>query len=283
MVSVTMSKGPGGPGGLSGDAPRATFHVVPPPPPRPRTGTSELAIARAMALLFNLLVIASFLLLAPDVPPRSEEPPSISVDLVQEPKPQPQPQPEPEPQPQPEEQPVEERTFTRSGATDDPVTPGYDEEPAEEEPVEVETQPEEKPARQEQKAAKEDLPGWARTVEEGYDLNAGNQGASSAEQQLARSNGGDAYLNAMGRRIVSNLDYPPEARGKEGILVVVLLVRRSGDLEQFRIVQSTGDAALDRAALAAIRRSIPFAPFPKGVTAARAPLQLTLRIAPGVN
>ena len=280
MVSATVSEGPGRP---DGGTPRASFHVAPPPPPRPRTWTTELAIALAMALLFNLLVVASFLLLAPEVPPRSEEPPSISVDLVQEPKPEPQQPPQPEPEPQPEEQPVDEQTFTRSGATDDPTAPGYGEEPAEQEPVKVETQPEEKPAEQEQKAAKEDLPGWARTVEEGYDLNAGNQGSSSAEEQLAKANGGDAYLNAMGRRIVANLVYPPEARGQEGVLIVMLLVGRTGDLEQFRIVQSTGHAALDRAALTAIQRSIPFAPFPRAVTAARVPLQLTLRIAPGMN
>ncbi len=279
MVSATASEGPGGPGG---DTPRATFHVVPPPPPRPRTWTSELAIALALALLFNLLVIASFLLLAPEAPSR-QEPPSITVELVQEPKPEPRQQPQPEPEPQPQEEPVEERTFTRSGATDDPSAPGYGEEPAEEEPVEAETQPEKQPAEQEQQAEKEDLPGWARTVEEGYDLNAGNQGASSAEQQLAKASGGDAYLNAMGRRIVANLVYPEEARGREGILVVMLLVHRTGRLEQFRVLQSTGDPALDRAALEAIQRSVPFAPFPRGIAAARAPLQLTLRISPRLN
>ncbi|MBO6635332.1 TonB family protein [Parvibaculum sp.] len=277
MVSATVSKGPGGP---DGGTPRATFHVAPPPPPRPKTWKSELAIALTLALLFNLLVIASFLLLAPDAPSR-EEPPSITVELVQEPKPEPQP--EPEPQPQPQEEAAQERTFTRSGATDDPSVPGYGEEPAEEEPVEAETQPEEKPAEKEQKAEKEDLPGWARTVEEGYDLNAGNQGASSAEQQLAKASGGDAYLNAMGRRIVANVVYPEEARGREGILVIVLLVHRTGRLEQFRVLQSTGDPALDRAALAAIQRSVPFAPFPAGITVARAPLQLTLKISPQLN
>jgi periplasmic protein TonB len=279
MVSATVSNGQGAPGD---GAPRATFHVAPPPPARPKTWKSELAIALALALLFNILVIASFLLLAPDAPSR-QEPPSISVELVQEPKPEPQQPPQPEPEPQPQEEAAQERPCTRSGATDDPSAPGDREEPTEEEPVEVEKQPEEKPAEKEQKAEKEDLPGWARTVEEGYDLNAGNQGASSAEQQLAKASGGDAYLNAMGRRIVSNVVYPEEARGREGILVVVLLVHRTGRLEQLRVLQSTGDPVLDRAALAAIQRSVPFAPFPAGISVARAPLQLTLRISPRLN
>src|SRR5690606_41547222 len=98
--------------------------------------------------------------------------------------------------------------------------------------------------------------------------------------QNLRRRGGDAYLNAMGKGIVANVAYPAEARGAAGVMVVTLIVDRTGALEGARMVRSTGNAALDRAGMGAISRSMPFAPFPPGVTMPRASFELTLRIAP---
>lgn len=259
--------------------PRAGFHVLPPPPPRQRTWTRELAIAVVFAVLLNLLVLLSFFFVRPEAMPPVQEPPAIDVEIVQRPEAEPaKEKPTPLPQPQPENQ----QSFTRSGATDERTTPGYGKEadaPADRDITEPEAEPE--PPRPEVKAQEQvEIPGWARTLEPGYDVRAGQQGTAQSSQPNANARGGDAYLNAMGRRIVANVTYPAEARGATGVMVVALVVNRTGALEGAQMIRSTGNAALDRAGMEAISRSMPFAPFPPGVTMPRASFELTLRIAP---
>lgn len=263
--------------------PRASFHVLPPPPPRQRAWTRELAIAVAFAVLLNLLVLLSFFFVRPEGAPPVQEPPAIEVEIVQQPEAEPaKEQPAPEPIPPPQPQLENQQSFTRSGATDERTTPGYGEEedaPADMDVTEPEAEPE--PPQPEVKAREQvEIPGWARTLEPGYDVRAGQQGAAQSSQQTSRARGGDAYLNAMGKRIVANVAYPAEARGAAGVMVVTLIVDRTGALEGARMVRSTGNAALDRAGMDAISRSMPFAPFPPGVTMPRASFELTLRIAP---
>lgn len=267
--------------------PRPTFHVAPPPPPRPKAWT-EFAIALAIALFLNLMLLLPFILRPPVEAPAFQEPEAISVDLVPEPQAPPQPEPEPqqEPEPEPEpEQPAEQRAFTRSGGDSDEL-PGdpIEEEPAAPEATESEPQPDERTVEpQEEKPVAADIPGWARTIEPGYDMRAGNPDTSAEAQQATRGGGGgDAYLNAMGKRIVANVSYPPEAGGRSGIAVFDLVVHRSGTVRRAVLVSSTGIPALDRAAAEAIQRSQPFAPFPPGVTVETADLRLTLKIAPNM-
>jgi protein TonB len=263
--------------------PRASFHVVPPPPPRQRAWTRELAIAVAFAVLLNLLVLLSFFFVRPEGAPPTQEPPAIEVEIVQQREAEKQQeQPAPEPTPQPEPQPEQQQSFTRSGATDERTTPGYGEEedaPADMAVTEPSAEPE--PPQPEVKAQEQvEIPGWARTLEPGYDVRAGQQGAAQSSEEASRARGGDAYLNAMGQRIVANVAYPAEARGATGVMVVTLIVNRTGTLEGARMIRSTGNAALDRAGMEAISRSMPFTPFPPGVTMPRASFELTLRIAP---
>lgn len=271
--------------------PRPTFHVAPPPPPRPKAW-SEFAIALAIALFLNLMLLLPFIIRPPVEAPPFQEPEAISVDLVPEPRAQPQPEtkpePEPEPQPEPEpepEQPAGQRAFTRSGGDSD-APPGdpVEEKPAAPEAMDPEPQPDERTVEpQEEKPAAADIPGWARTIEPGYDMRAGNPETSAEAQQATRGGGGgDAYLNAMGKRIVANVTYPPEAGGRSGIVVFDLVVHRSGAVRRAVLVSSTGVPALDRAAAEAIQRSQPFAPFPPGVTVETADLRLTLKIAPNM-
>lgn len=268
-------------------APRPTFHVVPPPPPKPKAW-SEIAIAISLALFLNLLLLLPFIFDTPAGSPPFEEPEAISVDLVPEPQAQTQPQPEaqPEPPPPPEPEPqVEERSFTRSGGdSDEPPGDPIEEEPAEPEADRIEPAPDEATVEPQEKPAAEDIPGWARTIEPGYDMRAGNPDASAQAQEATRGGGGgDRYLNAMGKRIVQNLVYPAEAGGREGVVVVDLMVHRSGAVRAMQMIQSTGIPALDRAALEAIQRSQPFDPFPPGVTVQTAPLRLTLKVAPNLR
>jgi TonB family protein len=62
--------------------------------------------------------------------------------------------------------------------------------------------------------------------------------------------------------------YPAEARENllEGRLKVVFSLERDGRLADLKILEGSGYDILDGAALAAIRRSAPFPPFPGAVT-----------------
>ena len=66
---------------------------------------------------------------------------------------------------------------------------------------------------------------------------------------------------------VGNLNYPDEARrrGLEGTVVINIGVRRNGSVERADIVQSSGVALLDDAALRIARLAEPYPPLPKTV------------------
>jgi TonB family protein len=60
---------------------------------------------------------------------------------------------------------------------------------------------------------------------------------------------------------------PESARlGEKGRVGIVFEILRDGTVPQLRLVASSGSDALDRAALAGIRASIPFPPLPEEFT-----------------
>ncbi|MEP0710163.1 MAG: TonB C-terminal domain-containing protein [Parvibaculum sp.] len=276
MVSATVSNGQGAPGN---DTPRATFHVAPPPPPRPRTWKSELAIAFTLALLFNILVIASFLLLAPE-PPARAEPPSITVELVQEPKPEVQP--EQEPQPEPEQKEESRRDWGTSG--DESGRPSaYVETDDDTDDIRQTDQKEESASSDEVTTARKDdgsveeVPGWARTVVPGFDARVGKPDARSEEKQSARAAaGGDAYSNTVRDIIRNNVRAPLGARGVAQFYVAV---RSDGTITHAVPASLSGNDRLDKAIWDGIRRSSPLpAPPPERMTSAVLIMPLTLKI-----
>ena len=91
--------------------------------------------------------------------------------------------------------------------------------------------------------------------------------ASSAPPKLIDSvllgqGGGDAYLNALRARIGRNVVYPTTAGGQRGMPVWQIAVSHAGNVKGIKLVRSSGNAALDYAALKAIERSVPFDPLP---------------------
>jgi len=70
------------------------------------------------------------------------------------------------------------------------------------------------------------------------------------------------YLNAWRQRVerVGNANYPPG--GLDGSLRMLVVVRFDGALEEVRILESSGHAPLDEAALRIVRLAAPFAAFP---------------------
>lgn len=74
------------------------------------------------------------------------------------------------------------------------------------------------------------------------------------------------YAARVRARVAGNR---PSGRGQRGTAVVSFGVSRSGGLTYVRLSRSSGAAALDQAALAAVRRSAPFPPPPAGAPASR--------------
>lgn len=74
------------------------------------------------------------------------------------------------------------------------------------------------------------------------------------------------YLDAWRKRIeaVGNRHYPSEAsrRGLYGNLRLVVALRPDGSVRSTRILQSSGHALLDEAAIRIVHLAAPFAPFP---------------------
>jgi protein TonB len=75
------------------------------------------------------------------------------------------------------------------------------------------------------------------------------------------------YLRGWVDRVerVGNLNYPEEARRRHlsGMVVITIAIRRNGSVERADIVQSSGVAALDAAALRIARMAEPYPPLPR--------------------
>jgi protein TonB len=78
-----------------------------------------------------------------------------------------------------------------------------------------------------------------------------------------------AYLDAWRRKVerIGNLNYPDEARRQKlyGSLILHVAVKEDGQIEQVRVLQSSGHKLLDDAALRIVRLAAPYSPFPKEI------------------
>jgi len=77
------------------------------------------------------------------------------------------------------------------------------------------------------------------------------------------------YLDAWRRKVerVGNLNYPDEAKRKKlyGNLVLHVAVRADGNIDNIRLLHSSGHKLLDDAAIRIIKLAAPFAPFPPNI------------------
>lgn len=249
------------------EAPRMTFHVLPPPPPRPRTWTRELFISLGLGLLLNLLMLLPLLFAGPKQTAPAEEPSMIEVEIVQEPQAEPQPEPEPEQPLQQQQQQQEVRSPFNFGSDDAPEEPGDTDRVEREAPRPLEETPERAAPRE--PALSEPLPEWAQTIEPSF---------SSTVRESGRVEGrGDAYGRMLRQRLNANLVLPPDL----DIARIVppyanVSFDRSGRLVNLVLVRSSGSPALDRAMLDAIRRSFPVPPIPAHIPDNIVTLPLTL-------
>lgn len=108
---------------------------------------------------------------------------------------------------------------------------------------------------------------------------AGNNGTA---QETVAGTGKAANLRAQwGATIRARIErakrYPPAAGRVGGTVTVRLSVTRGGDLASVALAASSGNAALDAAALAAVRRAGRFPPAPKGLSQPAYAFSLTIR------
>ncbi len=79
------------------------------------------------------------------------------------------------------------------------------------------------------------------------------------------------YLDNWRRRIeaVGNVNYPNQARQQQiyGNVRMLVALRPTGDVEEVRILQSSGQSVLDNAAIEIVNMAAPFQPFPEAMRA----------------
>lgn len=87
-----------------------------------------------------------------------------------------------------------------------------------------------------------------------------------------------AYLHSFLRRLeaVGNKYYPEASirYGLYGSLRLLVAVRKDGSLEDIRVLESSGFAVLDEAAIKTVRMAAPFAPFPADLSATTDKLEI---------
>jgi protein TonB len=90
-----------------------------------------------------------------------------------------------------------------------------------------------------------------------------------------------AYLADWRQRVeaVGNQYYPQASLryGIYGELRMLVTVRSNGQLEDVRILESSGFAVLDEAAIRTVRLAAPFAPFPAALAATTDKLEIVRR------
>lgn len=118
-----------------------------------------------------------------------------------------------------------------------------------------------------------------RAAGQGQGANAGN---ARQTQAATLSAGQIQSLTArwgaqVRRQIERRKRYPSAARGASGTVTVRLTVGRNGSLQGVGLARSSGNAALDQAALRAVQSAGRFAAAPKGLTKASYTFTLQMR------
>jgi protein TonB len=147
-------------------------------------------------------------------------------------------------------------------------------------------EPQKKPTPAPKKAAKPEpkaAPSAARAAQRasgsGNGAQAGSGGTSAAATlSKATINSLRASWGASIRtRIERRKAYPSAARGAAGTVTVRLSVSRTGQLLSVSLVKTSGNAALDQAALNAVKAARSFPAAPKGLTESQYSFSLPMR------
>jgi len=125
--------------------------------------------------------------------------------------------------------------------------------------------PKKKPAPQAQEAPQKKKPKPAPSGNGGADeADAQASAASNASKGSSAGAGGsaDKYPGKVLAKLRRALRYPRNAGGATGEVSVAFTVSAGGSVSGIRVVGSSGNAALDQAAIATVQRAAPFPPIP---------------------
>ena len=88
----------------------------------------------------------------------------------------------------------------------------------------------------------------------------------------------DSYLEMVRLKIERHKRYPENARIRqiEGSVTIRFVIISGGDIRSAEIVKTSGDKALDRAALTAVKDAVPFPRAPTSLFEGDIPLELTI-------
>jgi TonB family protein len=83
-------------------------------------------------------------------------------------------------------------------------------------------------------------------------------------QASTRARAQDAYIRRLIARVAELVVYPADlaAHLEQGLVVVVVTVRKDGSLERVEVTRSSGFASMDAAIVSAVKRAAPFGPVP---------------------
>jgi len=100
----------------------------------------------------------------------------------------------------------------------------------------------------------------------------------SPDQSACDYTTADSYLEMVRLRIERYKKYPHAARIRqiEGSVTVRFIIRPEGDIRSAEVVKTSGNRALDRAALTAVKDAAPFPKAPTSLFKGDIPLELTI-------
>jgi protein TonB len=95
----------------------------------------------------------------------------------------------------------------------------------------------------------------------------------------ARASAERAYLAELQRAIARQQRFPEEARRRRvtGVATLAFVVQADGRIGQVRVVGSSGDSALDQAAVQALSRLGRFKPIPSSIGRSSWPMRVPIR------
>ncbi len=144
-------------------------------------------------------------------------------------------------------------------------------------------EPQKKSAPAPKKPAKKAAPSAGQAAQRasgsGNGAQAGAGGASAAAtlSKSAVNNLRASWGASIRTRVERRKTYPSAARGASGTVTVRLAVSRAGQLQAVSVAKSSGNAALDQAALNAVKAARSFPAAPKGLTESSYSFNLPMR------
>jgi periplasmic protein TonB len=187
----------------------------------------------------------------------TEEPPELLAENVAEPETQPTPEMMPEPV-----------------AEESPVV----DEPAPLPKPEPKPEPKKEPKREKKPEPKKEKTAEPKVEEKKKTKAPESQSASTPQKSQSASGGNKAWASQIRAKIEKRKRYPSAADGATGTVKLSISIAASGALAGVSVSASSGNAALDQAALDAVQRAAPFPASPEGKAAKfNLPIQFSRR------